>query len=424
LESIIDQSFLYYELICVNDGSTDLTTLILDKYQKKDERIIIINNECRLGAAHSRNKGLSLASSECIIFLDSDDIYAPDMLKIAYENMIHHHADVVEFTIDIFAGNDYSKEMATLIYQGVKSFHGKNITIKEFPSQIILEHLNGPINKLYKKAFIHKYQLLFQDLECCNDVYFTLMSVMLADKYFRIDSAEALAHVRQHDTISRISTNRNIMCIYLALYETKNGLVKRGLWNTLYNHYFIKAIFTIFGEMSECKNEAEKEVFYKFIQSEGFSTLFEGLGSDEKLEPYIKTRYEKFINEPYQSKWWEEEDILSLHLMNNDEIVIKIFADAKINQKSIGLWGCGKRGKAIIEFCQLNHLSLDAIIDRDKNKHGLFIGNYQVQYNDDILKELDIIIVSTSEFYDEVSTTLAANHSHIKQLDINKLLCL
>src|SRR5690606_1682010 len=72
IESILNQSFKCYEIILVNDGSTDKSLEICDYFQRKDARVKILNKENE-GLAETRNKGIKIASGEYLIFLDSDD---------------------------------------------------------------------------------------------------------------------------------------------------------------------------------------------------------------------------------------------------------------------------------------------------------------------------------------------------------------
>lgn len=76
IESILNQTFSNFELIIVNDGSTDNTNEIVESFN--DSRIIILNNDTNLGTAASANKALKVASGEYIARADADDIYHPD----------------------------------------------------------------------------------------------------------------------------------------------------------------------------------------------------------------------------------------------------------------------------------------------------------------------------------------------------------
>jgi glycosyltransferase involved in cell wall biosynthesis len=83
IQSILDQEFEKWELIVVNDASSDGTKVILDEIQ--DLRIRVIHNEKNLERCISRNLGIETANGEFICFLDSDDYHLPEHLKKLYE---------------------------------------------------------------------------------------------------------------------------------------------------------------------------------------------------------------------------------------------------------------------------------------------------------------------------------------------------
>lgn len=78
LDSVISQTMNNIEIICVNDGSTDHSGEILEKYQKKDKRIIVVNKE-NGGLPSARNAGLEIARGKYIGFVDSDDYINSDL---------------------------------------------------------------------------------------------------------------------------------------------------------------------------------------------------------------------------------------------------------------------------------------------------------------------------------------------------------
>ena len=81
IESILNQTFKDFEFIIINDGSTDSTPNIIDKYARLDKRIIVLNNEKNLNIAESRNRGVEIAKGKYIATMDSDDRALPDRLK-------------------------------------------------------------------------------------------------------------------------------------------------------------------------------------------------------------------------------------------------------------------------------------------------------------------------------------------------------
>lgn len=93
VQSVLAQSFTDFELILVNDGSSDASWEIMQKMESVDSRIAIHSQE-NGGAASARNKGISLAGGEYITFIDSDDYVSEDYLLNLYNNAEKHNADL------------------------------------------------------------------------------------------------------------------------------------------------------------------------------------------------------------------------------------------------------------------------------------------------------------------------------------------
>jgi len=91
INSILRQSFKDFELIIVNDGSTDSTRSIIKKY--RDKRVIYLENSKNSGTPAARNKGIRYARGEYIAFCDHDDIFYPNHLKIQ-SNFLDSHPKV------------------------------------------------------------------------------------------------------------------------------------------------------------------------------------------------------------------------------------------------------------------------------------------------------------------------------------------
>ncbi|MBC6410515.1 MAG: glycosyltransferase family 2 protein [Ekhidna sp.] len=82
IESVLSQSYRNWELVVINDGSTDNTLVICKHFQRRDNRIILINLKNNVGLCNARNTGLFRARGELVAFLDSDDLWEKSKLEI------------------------------------------------------------------------------------------------------------------------------------------------------------------------------------------------------------------------------------------------------------------------------------------------------------------------------------------------------
>lgn len=105
IQSIFLQTYTNWELIIVDDGSTDNTKEIIDRFN--DSRIYYVQYMCNKGANHARNVGLNISKGNLIAFLDSDNIWKESYLEERIECLQIEHADIVFGSTRIYSGNQY-----------------------------------------------------------------------------------------------------------------------------------------------------------------------------------------------------------------------------------------------------------------------------------------------------------------------------
>lgn len=93
LDTVLNQSYENFEVIMVDDGSTDLSPAICDDYAEKDSRCKVIHQENK-GPSAARNRGIEEAKGEYITFVDNDDLLHKDFLKILYDLCIRYDCDI------------------------------------------------------------------------------------------------------------------------------------------------------------------------------------------------------------------------------------------------------------------------------------------------------------------------------------------
>lgn len=96
LESIMGQTYTNLEILCINDGSTDETGSILEKYAAQDRRIRVIHNESNIKLIQTLNKGIELSNGEYIARMDADDITAYNRIEVEIKYMLSNpQVDIV-----------------------------------------------------------------------------------------------------------------------------------------------------------------------------------------------------------------------------------------------------------------------------------------------------------------------------------------
>lgn len=144
LDSILSQQFDDYEVILIDDGSTDNSGSICDEYASKDERFIVHhkNNE---GLLCARRDAIKMAKGKYILFLDSDDYWADDVLTSVHDVIVQHQCDLVIFS-------NYSAFENSIV---PGNFIYNNLTVFEDPHKKELYDLmltTDSVNALWRKA--------------------------------------------------------------------------------------------------------------------------------------------------------------------------------------------------------------------------------------------------------------------------------
>jgi len=148
IESVLNQTYSDFELIIVDDGSTDDSLKIINSYAAKDKRIKVITQENQ-GQSVARNRALKEAKGKYITFIDSDDFYAKNFLGQMHYAQKKTNADVV--------GCDFLKVRSKKDKLSAVNTVKPEYKISTFPLQTIMKHIpySSVIwNKLYKASVI------------------------------------------------------------------------------------------------------------------------------------------------------------------------------------------------------------------------------------------------------------------------------
>ncbi len=424
LRSVLCQTFTEFELICVDDASTDATMDILQDFQREDSRITILSNEQRCGAAFSRNRGMNHAKGKYLTFLDGDDVFDKIMLDRAYQTIEEKQADIVIY--------EYKHVPSDFIHNKLEVYHSKEYVDRYCKNTFSVQTCrayeyilwnSAPWNKLYKRTFIEGTQLTFQDLSSSNDVYFVMMALMLSERTVVLENDKVMVYVRDHSEKGRISSNRDPMCAYKALMRIGEELVRRNKFEELYGYFFYRAFTTLRSALLADKNAERAEAFYAFLRKEGMKKLC-GLNEQcyEMADQFIQRELEQFIEKSYESGWYKEEIPLKIYLHNKKNMVVNLFEECKMAKKKVAVWGAGINGNILLAFCQTCKLEIEAVIDKSKEKQGNTLQGYTIVSPEEALDKIQVIVISACFIYESVVREVG--NREIEVVDINRFLCL
>lgn len=437
LTSILEQTMQDFEIICVDDISNDKSCQVIEEYIQKDSRIKLIHPQNKVGAGEARNIGMRQAKSEFLVFLDGDDLFEKNMLEELYTAITKYDCDVAVAEHDQFYGEgEYIAGQA----QPAISEYKKCRTIKYAQEAFSLDKLGWegliywypvPWNRMYRKSFIEKMRLEYQNVKCSNDIYFTSMAMMLAERIIHTESFDSLIHYRKN-TSTQISYNRFPMCIYEAFRMIYAKMKEFNIYEKYAEAYYVRLLACLISEITKCRREDWAKQFYTFLRKSGLKELgVENNNQYWKIDDSIKEMYDLFYIYDYDSKWFEtsaEMDMRKRLQSSNgirhsfvESVRIKDISGLKelIKKKNwkTAVWGGGYKERKIAEKLKEEGISISAFYT-DQNCE-VQIENFVPQHYE-IEDKCDIVIVATNHAMEKAYLYLRGIDKNISLFNMEK----
>ena len=224
LESVVAQNLSDWECICVNNASTDNSASVVKRFAKKDSRFILINRPDNGGVSIGRNAGLDIARGKYVIFLDQDDLLAPDVFDMYWGLAKKYNADMI---------------------RGKSKFIQNNFVLSDADDRqtVTAQYFDNPKSDFIKTAENSKYGSWVLVWKCCfkrsaiRGIRFdTRFFAGGEDDIFMITAVNKIKNFVQSDNIvyyyrkSETSvTNKGICCnpLVMKLYQIIMPIVQK-----------------------------------------------------------------------------------------------------------------------------------------------------------------------------------------------------
>ena len=213
LDSLVNQQYKNLEIICVNDGSTDNSLAILEKYKQRDDRIIIISQPNK-GLSATRNTGLKHVTGEFVVFVDSDDWLELDAISLMSQIFKTPEIDFLCFGTQIHTeGND-----------DTASYYGRTYSksrIVSTNSHWITKINVSAWSKIYRTEFLKTNDLLFPVGLYYEDIAFYWKCISLARKIALSSHVLYNYRIRKNSIMGNSYVKKKGMAIH-HIYELDN----------------------------------------------------------------------------------------------------------------------------------------------------------------------------------------------------------
>lgn len=348
LDSIIEQNFDDYEIICIDDGSTDCSGRILDEYARKYSFVSVVHQK-NSGQAMARNIGIEKSSGKYIFFLDSDDCIEKDTLAELYDNAENNNVDIVYFDAQCVFESENLYNPAKEKYYIRNKCYGID-TGKELFARLINDgcFTDSACLMFYRKDFLKANNIKFITGMLYEDCYFSVLCFMRAKMVQHINKRYYLYNVHSNSTMTSsqfkcINLYSRLICFrkFSEFYFNEKLSNQQKCALTKFMNDTVKlAIRDIYNNIDESEMEklSEKINLYDYLYD------FSACGIDfYKIVSFCK---------------------------------IKAFKEKLENEQSVSIYGAGIRAKRLYSYLRITTPNVTLknflVSDRGENPQSLF----------------------------------------------------
>lgn len=264
LNSLLNQTLNEIEIICVNDGSTDDSLIVLQNFAQKDGRVKIIDQKNQ-GQSVARNAGIKEAKGEYIGFIDSDDWADVEMFERLYGNAKQFNSDLAMCSITMYdekTGNTTTSDPYMTLDLFPKTFENRAFNYTD-TLDFIFRICVVPWNKLYRREFLQSKKLAFVEGLNFEDNVFNLQTIVEAQRISLIK--EPLVFYRKaSETSYTFGKGEHKKLDFFKIFDLEEEyLQEKGIYNKLEDYFIKTKKNTLIYWYKKLKDEKIKAEYYQ-----------------------------------------------------------------------------------------------------------------------------------------------------------------
>lgn len=267
LNSVLKQTYPNFEIICIDDVSSDSSLEILEYFAKKDSRVKIIKNDFNQGPGYSRNCGLNVAKGKYVFFLDGDDwidsntfeilVRKADenQLDLLFFNEINFQEEIHEFSFDSSFNDDL-----------ITKFENKVFNHFDLDKKDLFKLSNNVWDKLYLKSFLDDNNIRFFDENLIYENIPFFYNVITSAQRISIIT-DRFYNFRENNFLLRKSNNEKIFDIFNIYWDVLDVFIKNKQLYQYYKRVLLNYLFSNLEMQYDLIDNDLKERFFIEIQS-------------------------------------------------------------------------------------------------------------------------------------------------------------
>lgn len=387
LDSAINQTLNNIEIICVDDGSTDNSSNILDEYARKDSRIKIIH-KANGGYGQAMNVGNSYAIGEYLAILEPDDYVALNMYEELYKRAKEDDLDFAKSDYQIFWGEKQKRKYEYICINGDKGMYNK--VLNKTAIKRLFWNAMATTTGIYKHSFIMENEIKYNETPGASyqDVGFNFQVLINAKKAYIFEKAFYM--YRQDNPNSSVNNRAKIKCIFEEQKFIYNIIKKDSdVFREYLRYYNLVSYLTDIYNFGRIADDLKHE-FIQYV-----SEKYKGLADKKELD------YSMLNNLEY--------DVM-MKIMNNPKEYVEGYLKRKsklldniTGYKNIIIYGAGGKGMEVLGLLRGNLDKIGQIVfavtNLTNNKN--LINGYEIKCIEELIsiKDNSVVVIGVSNVY-------------------------